>query len=147
MNVSTLHGILFLIFLNISTREINKLQFTLENLNTQSLKLFDSSNKFLSPWTLRTSLGKKARYLEYLGRSNKIVGPFDGFLWFSQTIDIAFRPKFKSSNVRFFGKIIHHNSLCVFVRCFLEKKFSWTSFKISHCSVRMGMKSGLLLWE
>ena len=49
MNVSTLHGILFLIFLNISTREINKLQFTLENLNTQSLKLFDSSNKFLSP--------------------------------------------------------------------------------------------------
>ena len=79
---------------------------TLENLNTQFLELFDSSNKFFGPLNFMHFFRQKnTRYLEYLGRLNKIVGPLDNFLSFSQTFVLTFRPKFESAKVRTFYSI------------------------------------------
>ena len=83
------------------------IQLTLENSNTQFLELFDSSNKFFGPLNISNFFRQKnsryleSRYLEYLGRSNKIVGTLDDFLSFSQTFVLKFRPKLESSNVLF----------------------------------------------
>ena len=76
---------------------------TLENLNTQFLELFDSSNKVFDPLNITHFFRQKNfRYLKYLGRSNKIVGSLDDLLSFSRTFVLTFQPKFeKSSNVLF----------------------------------------------
>ena len=75
-------------------------------LNFSNLSIAQTNSSV--PWTLRTSLGKKTRYLEYLGRSDRIIGPLDDLLLFSRTFVLTFRPKFESSKVerfiRFFGK-------------------------------------------
>ena len=102
------------------------IQLTLENLNTQFIELFDSSNKFFGSLNITHFFRQKnSRYLEsrYLGRSNKIVGPLYGFLSFSRTFDLTFRPKFESSikferYIRFFGKKNISQKLLVFLQMF-----------------------------
>ena len=75
-------------------------QLTLENPNTQFLELFDSSNKFFGPLNITHFFRQKNsgylefQYLEYLGRSNKIVVPLDDFLSFSRTFVLTFWPNF-----------------------------------------------------
>ena len=79
------------------------IQLTLENSNTQFFELSDSSNKFFGPLNIthffrqKNSRYLESRYLEYLSRSSKIVGPSDDFLSFSRTFILTFRPKFESS--------------------------------------------------
>ena len=100
---------------------------TLENSNTQFLKLFDSSNKFFSPLNITHFFRQKiSRYLEYLGRSNKIVGIFDDFHSFSRTFVLTFRPKFESSIkferfIRFFSKIYITKFFSLLSDIFLRK--------------------------
>ena len=54
------------------------------------------SNKLFGPLNIRQ---KSIRYIEYLGKSIKIVGPLDDILSFSQTFVLTFRPRFESSKV------------------------------------------------
>ena len=69
-------------------------------------RIFVSLNKFFGPLNITHFFTQEnSRYLEYLGRSNKIVGPLDDFLLFSRTFVLIFRPKFKSSKVRTFYSI------------------------------------------
>ena len=99
---------------NIFHEQNLSIQLTPENSNTQFLELFDSSSKFFSPLNIthffrqKNSQYLESRYLEYLGRSNKIVGPLDDSFSFSRTFFLTFRPKFESSIkferfIRFFG--------------------------------------------
>ena len=100
---------------NIFLEQNLSLQLTPENSNTQFLELFDSSSKFFGPLNIthffrqKNSQYLEYRYLEYLGRSNKIVGPLDDSFSFFRTFFLTFRPKFESSIkfgrfIRFFGK-------------------------------------------
>ena len=79
------------------------LRSTLENSNTQFPELFESSNKFFGPLNITHFIRQKSfqylesRYLEYLGSSNRIVGPLNDFLTFYRTFVLTFRPKFESS--------------------------------------------------
>ena len=74
------------------------LQFTLDNLNTQKLKHFVRSNKFVHPLNLLTLFRQKSLYnwntqkLEHFDKSNKHVGPLNEFLSISQTFSyLAFQ--------------------------------------------------------
>ena len=90
------------------------------------LELFDSSNKFFGPLNIthlfreKSSRYLESQYLEYLGRSNKIVEPLDDFLSFSQTFVVTFRPKFESSKVRTFYSIF-------WLKKYITKVFSFLS--------------------
>ena len=114
-----LKGNSFFLKQNVNNYQQRHMQLTLENSNTQILELFDSSNKFFGPLNIthffrqKNSRYRESRYLEYLGRSNKIVRPLVDFLSFSRTFVLTFRPKFESSLkferfIRIFGKKIHH---------------------------------------
>ena len=92
---------------------------TLENSNTQFLELFESSNKFFGPLNITHFFRQKNsryfeyRYLEYLGRSNKIVGPLDNF-YFGQL-----RKFYKVRTfIRFFGKKNTSQKFLVFRKMF-----------------------------
>ena len=67
-------------FKSIKGQFIN-IQLIFENSNTQYLEVFDSSDKFFSPLNIahffmqKNSRYLESRYLQYLGRTNKIVGP------------------------------------------------------------------------
>ena len=101
---------------------------TLENSNTQFVELFDSSNKFFGSLDIthffhfrqKNSRHLESWYLEYIGRSNKIVDPLDDFLSFSWTLVLAFRPKSESSK----GRTFYSDFL---VKKYITKVFSFSS--------------------
>ena len=137
---------------------MNIVQLTLENSNTQFLELFDSSNKFSILWTLRTSLVKKnSRYLEYLGRSNRIVEPLDDFLSFSRTFVLIFRPKFESSKVRTFYSIFwlekHITKVFSFLSDVYLRKMAPVKRKLTNrflaekCKALKDLENGLLRYK
>ena len=118
---------IFKIVQMVPNRATHYIQLTPENSNTQILKPFHSSNKFISPLNItRLFRQKKTLDISYIsvGRTKLL----DSQTISSRSLKLLLQHfglnlkvlKFEHF-IRFFGKKIHHRSFSFLVRCFLEK--------------------------
>ena len=100
---------------------------------------------YSAPWTLRTSLDKKnSRYLEYLGRSNKIVEPLDDFLSFSRTFVLTFWPKFEFFLLKKYITKVFSFTSDVFLRKMVPIKRKLTNKSLGEkCEALKDLENGL----
>ena len=108
------------------------------------------------PWT-HIFRQKNSQYREYLGRSNKIVGSLDGFLSFSRTFALTFRPKFESSKVRTFYSIFwlkkHITKVFSFLSDVYLRKMAPVKRKLTNrflaekCKALKDLENGLLRYK